>query len=253
MPLAIARQVSARFAECELTHIQREPIDIAKARAQHAEYVRALQELGCHVVELPAEDDLPDSVFVEDAAFILPEVAVITRPGADSRKPETVSVADALRPHRDLIFVREPATIDGGDVLVLERDIYVGLSSRTNAAAIQQLQAMLGRHGYCVHGVEVDKFLHLKSAVTRLDEGTLLLNPAWIDASLFGKFEHVEVAPSEPMAANILVINGTGIYPTSFPETQARIEAHGTQLVTLDVSEIAKAEGAVTCCSLILQ
>jgi dimethylargininase len=252
MPLAITRQVSARFAECELTHIERAPISVEVARAQHADYVRVLKSLGCHMVELSARDDLPDSVFVEDAAFILPEVAVITRPGADSRKPETVSVADTLRPHCDLLFVHEPATIDGGDVLVLDRDIYVGLSSRTNAAAIQQLQTLLGRHGYCIHGVEVDKFLHLKSAVTRLDAETLLVNPAWVDVSLFGKFERVEVAHSEPMAANILVINGTGIYPNNFPETQARIEAHGTQLVTLDVSEIAKAEGAVTCCSLIL-
>ncbi|MFZ5877932.1 MAG: dimethylarginine dimethylaminohydrolase family protein [Chloroflexota bacterium] len=253
MPLAIARQVSARFAECELTHIQRQPIDIAKARAQHAAYVRALQGLGCHVVELPAEDDLPDSVFVEDAAFILPEVAVVTRPGADSRKPETVSVADALRPHRDLLFVHEPATIDGGDVLVLDRDIYVGLSSRTNTAALQQLQSMLGRYGYRIHGVAVGEFLHLKSAVTRLDEETLLLNPRWVDATLFGKFKQVEVAPSEPMAANILVIRGAGLYPNNFPETQARIEAHGAKVITLDVSELAKAEGAVTCCSLILQ
>jgi dimethylargininase len=144
MSLAIVRQVSARFAECELTHIQREPIDLAKARAQHGDYVRALKSLGCHVVELPPEDDLPDSVFVEDAAFILPEVAVITRPGADSRKPETVSIADALRPHRDLLFVREPATLDGGDVLVLDKAIYVGLSSRSNAEAVRQLQIHVG-------------------------------------------------------------------------------------------------------------
>lgn len=252
MSLAIVRQVSARFAECELTHIQREPIDLLKARAQHAEYVRALKSLGCHVVELPAEDDLPDSVFVEDAAFILPEAAVITRPGADSRKPETVSIADALRPHRDLLFVREPATIDGGDVLVLDRNIYVGLSSRTNAEAVQQLQSMLAKFGYQVHGLWVGDFLHLKSAVTRLDSDTLLVNPAWVDLAAFDGFQVVEVAPSEPTAANILVINGTGIYPDAFPQTQARIQTHGTRLLTLDVSEIAKAEGAVTCCSLIL-
>ena len=252
MSLAIVRQVSARFAECELTHIQREPIDLLKARAQHAEYVRALKSLGCHVVELPAEDDLPDSVFVEDAAFILPEAAVITRPGADSRRPETVSIADALRPHRDLLFVREPATVDGGDVLVLDRNIYVGLSSRTNAEAVQQLQSMLAKFGYQVHGLRVGDFLHLKSAVTRLDSDTLLVNPAWVDPAAFDGFQVVEVAPSEPTAANILVINGTGIYPDAFPQTQARIQAHGTRLLTLDVSEIAKAEGAVTCCSLIL-
>ena len=252
MPLAIVRQVSARFAECELTHLQREPIDVGKARVQHAGYVRALKSLGCHVVELPAEDDLPDSIFVEDAAFILPEVAVITRPGADSRKPETASVADALRPHRDLLFVREPATLDGGDVLVLDKAIYVGLSSRSNAEAVRQLQSMLEKFGYQVHGVQVGNFLHLKSAVTRLDSDTILVNPAWVDPSVFGKFQIVEVAPSEPTAANILVVGGAGIYPDAFPETQARIQAHGTQLLTLDVSEIAKAEGAVTCCSLIL-
>lgn len=252
MSLAIVRQVSARFAECELTHIQREPIDLLKARAQHAEYVRALKSLGCHVVELPAEDDLPDSVFVEDAAFILPEAAVITRPGADSRKPETVSIADALRPHRDLLFVREPATVDGGDVLVLDRNIYVGLSSRTNAEAVQQLQSMLAKFGYQVHGLRVGDFLHLKSAITRLDSDTLLVNPAWVDPAAFDGFQVVEVAPSEPMAANILVVNGAGVYPDAFPQTQARIQAHGTRLLTLDVSEIAKAEGAVTCCSLIL-
>ena len=252
MSLAIVRQVSARFAECELTHIQREPIDLLKARAQHAEYVRALKSLGCHVVELPAEDDLPDSVFVEDAAFILPEAAVITRPGADSRKPETVSIADALRPHRDLLFVREPANIDGGDVLVLDQNIYVGLSSRTNAEAVQQLQSMLAKFSYQVHGLRVGDFLHLKSAVTRLDSDTLLVNPAWVDPAAFDGFQVVEVAPSEPTAANILVINGMGVYPDAFPQTQARIQAHGTRLLTLDVSEIAKAEGAVTCCSLIL-
>lgn len=252
MPLAITRQISARFAECELTHIQREPIDLEKARAQHTEYVRVLKTLGCHVVELPAEDDLPDSVFVEDAAFILPEAAVITRPGADSRKPETVSVADALRPHRDLLFVREPATIDGGDVLVLDKRIYVGLSSRTNMPAVRQLQSMLTKYGYTVHDVQVGDFLHLKSAVTRLDAGTLLVNPAWVDPAAFSQFQAVEVDPSEPMAANILVIDGVGIYPNAFPATQARIEARGLNLITLDVSEIAKAEGAVTCCSLIL-
>jgi dimethylargininase len=252
MPLAITRQVSPRFAECELTHLERTPISVEVARAQHAEYIRALKNLGCHVVELPAENDLPDSVFVEDAAFILPELAVITRPGADSRKPETVSIADALRPHRDLVFVHEPATVDGGDVLVLDKDIYVGLSTRSNNLAVEQLKTMLGKYGYRIHGVKLTDCLHLKSAVTRLDAETLLLNPAWVDAALFGKFERVEVHPSEPMAANILMLGKTGLFPTAFPETQRRIEAHGVKLLTVDVSELAKAEGAVTCCSLIV-
>ena len=121
MVLAITREVSPRFNECEITHIERTPIDLSIARAQHRAYVNALEELGCKVIELPAEPELPDSVFVEDTAFILPEVAVITRPGADSRKPETESIIRALSPHIDLVHVCEPATVDGGDVLVPAR------------------------------------------------------------------------------------------------------------------------------------
>src|SRR5688572_7384067 len=119
MVVAITRQISPRFAECEITHIERTPIDLNVACLQHHHYVNILKELGCRVIELPAEPDLPDSVFVEDTAVILPEVAVITRPGADSRKPETESILPALEPLIRLIRVREPATLDGGDVLVL--------------------------------------------------------------------------------------------------------------------------------------
>lgn len=252
MPLAITRQVSPRFAECELTHLERVPIDVEVARVQHHNYVQALRDLGCHVVELPAKADWPDSVFVEDAAFILPEVAVITRPGADSRKPEIESIADVLSPHRELVFVREPATVDGGDVLVLDKDIYVGLSTRSGQAAIDQLQTLLARFGYRVQGVGLRDCLHLKSAVTRLGENSLLINRNWVDTRPFEKYEFVDVAESEPMAANILMIGETGLYPTAFPETQSKLELRGVNLLTLDVSELAKAEGAVTCCSLII-
>src|ERR1041384_7502425 len=162
--IAITRQISPRFNECEITHIERTPIDLDIARAQHDSYVHALQELGCEVIELPAEPNLPDSVFVEDAAFILPEVAVITRPGADSRKPETESIVQALSPYIKLIHVREPATVDGGDVLVLGKSIYVGLSTRSDQEAIQQLNELLGDYGYHVTGIETHDCLHLKSA-----------------------------------------------------------------------------------------
>src|SRR5215211_8454746 len=174
MTVAITRGVSQRFEECEITHIERTPIDVEIARAQHHEYVQALKTLGCAVIELPAESDLPDSVFVEDTAFILPEMAVITRPGADSRKPETASIARALSPHINLVHVREPATVDGGDILVLGKTIYVGLSTRSNPEAIDQLNELLLRYGYRVIGVTLRDCLHLKSAVTRVDEKTLL-------------------------------------------------------------------------------
>jgi dimethylargininase len=252
MTIAITRDVSPRFNECEITHIERTPIDVEVARAQHHEYVKALASLGCQVVELPAEADLPDSVFVEDTAFILDEVAVITRPGADSRKAETDSIIRALSPHRALVHVTEPATVDGGDVLVLGKNIYVGISTRSNNAAIRQLQELLDVYGYKVTGVEMHDCLHLKTAVTKVDENTLLINPNWVDNFHFKDFDWIIVDPSEPFAANCLPVNGHIIYPTSFPKTRAKLESRGYKIKAVTVDELAKAEGAVTCCSLII-
>src|SRR5215211_2324120 len=253
MVIAITREISPRFAECEITHIERTPIDLSLARAQHDGYVNTLRELGCKLIEIPAEPDLPDSVFVEDTAFILPEVAVITRPGADSRKPETETIIPALAPLIKLIHVCEPATIDGGDVLVLGKKIYVGLSTRSNQESINQLNEMLHEYGYSVTGVQLHDCLHLKSAVTRVDDHTLLINKNWVDTNCFADFDLIEVDPSEPYAANCLPIAGSIIFPTSFPKTRAKLEERGYKVVTVDVSELAKAEGAVTCCSLIIR
>ncbi len=253
MPLAITRAVSPRFNECEITHIERTPIDVNIARAQHHGYVKALKQLGCDVMELPAEDDLPDSVFVEDTAFILPEAAVITRPGADSRKPETKSIIRALSPHKKLIHIQAPATIDGGDVLVLGKNIYVGLSTRSNQNAIDQLNELLGRYGYSAAGMQLHDCLHLKSAVTRVDNATLLINKKWVDAFHFEDYELIEIDPFEPYAANCLPIGGSILYPTSFPKTRSRLEERGYKIVSVEVDELAKAEGAVTCCSLVIE
>jgi dimethylargininase len=250
--LAITRDVSPRFNECEITHIERSIIDVDIARAQHRGYVEALKKLGCTVLELPAETDLPDSVFVEDTAFILPHTAVITRPGADSRKPETESIIQALSPHIKLIYIREPATLDGGDVLVIGKKIFIGQSTRSNNDAIDQLNALLGDDGYTVTGVPLHDCLHLKSAVTRVDDSTLLINKTWVDAHLFENYELIEIDPSEPNAANCLPIGGSIIYPTSFPKTRAKLEARGHTIVSVEVDELAKAEGAVTCCSLVI-
>lgn len=252
MPLAVTREVSPRLNECEITHIERTPIDVERARAQHRGYVNALKQLGCDVLELPAEADLPDSVFVEDIAFILPETAVITRPGADSRKPETESIAQALSPLTRLLFLREPATLDGGDVLVVGKRIFVGISTRSNGEAIRQLQELLGRYGYTVSGVPLRDCLHLKSAVTRVDDNTLLINPNWVDAAFFADYHIIEIDPSEPHAANCLPIGDSIIFPTAFPKTRAKLEERGYRVFPVDVDELAKAEGAVTCCSLIL-
>lgn len=253
MTLAITRHVSPRLAECELTCIDAQPIDLARARAQHAAYVGVLSRLGCTVIELPAEPDLPDSVFVEDTALVLPEVAVVTRPGARSRRAETASIAEALRPYRKLLYIEAPATLDGGDVLVMGKAIHVGLSTRSDARAIEQLRSLLGPFGYSVTGVPLRGCLHLKSAVTRVDDETLLINGDWVDAARFGAFERIAVDAAEPHAANGLPLNGRVVFPEAFPRTREKLERHGCDVVAVALDELAKAEGAVTCCSLVLE
>ena len=253
MRLAITRDVSPRFNECEITHIDRTPIDVMVARSQHHGYVQALKELGYAVLELPAEPDLPDSVFVEDTAVILPDVALITQPGADSRKPETESVAQALRPYRELVFIKSPGSVDGGDVLVLDKNIYVGLSTRSNQQAIDQMNQLLGEYGYKTQGVEMHDCLHLKTAVTRVDGKTLLINRKWVDVENFAGFDLIDVEESEPFAANCLPVQGAIIFPVAFPKTGAKLTARGYKVKPVVVDELAKAEGAVTCCSLIVE
>jgi dimethylargininase len=248
---AITRAVSPAMANCELTFLDRVEIDIALANRQHHAYEQALAGLGCQVIALPAEPELPDSVFVEDAAIVLDEVAVITRPGAESRRAETETIGQALRPFRELVVVESPGTVDGGDVLVLGKTIYVGASSRSNRQAVEQMQSTLGRFGYRVEHVPVRGCLHLKSAVTLAAEGVLLSNPQWVDVALFPGMAFVEVDPSEPHGANVLRIGDAVIYSSSHPRTRERMEKRGIRVVAVDVSEMEKAEGAVTCCSLV--
>lgn len=253
MSIAITREVSRSIVNCELTHLAPTPIDVERARAQHEQYRSALRALGLEVVFLPEEPDLPDSVFVEDAAVVLDEVAVLTRPGADSRKPEVESIARALGPYRELLRVTSPATLDGGDVLVIGKKIWVGQTLRSNAAAVEQLQVLLRRFGYAVMGVPVTACLHLKSGVSQAAEDALLINPAWVDKSYFEGFRLIEVDPSEPYAANALLIGGTLIHPSAHGRTRTRLEAAGRRVVPVDADELAKAEGGVTCCSLVFK
>ena len=223
------------------------------ARRQHRQYQAALRELGCEVMTLPAEPDLPDSVFVEDVAIVLDEVAIITRPGADSRKPEAKLIAEALKPYRALRYIEAPGTVDGGDVLRVGKTLYVGLSSRSNPSAIDQMRQHLAPFGYAVQGVEVTGCLHLKSAVTQVAADTLLINPRWVDAAYFQGFRWIEVDPDEPGAANAIWLDRGVIYPSGFPATQQRLIDHGVPVLIVDASEVQKAEGAVTCCSLIFR
>ena len=249
--IAITRQVSPAINQCELTLLERQPIDFQRAQDQHREYEQALRSLGVEVVSLPPEPDLPDSVFVEDVAIVLDECAIITRPGADSRKPETELIAQVLFPFRRLFHIQAPATVDGGDVLVVGKRLFVGISSRSNQDAVDQMQAFLVPFGYEVQGVEVNGCLHLKSAVTQVGENLLLVNPAWVDKEDFPGMEFIDIDSSEPYAANAVLVGDHIIYPAAFPQTRKRLEAAGIKLVAVDASELAKAEGAVTCCSLV--
>lgn len=251
MLTAITRGVSPAIVNCELTFVQRAPINLKKAIEQHAEYERALQHFGARVVSLPAEPSLPDSMFVEDPALVLNELAVIFPLGTESRRAETESLAKALAPYRELKYVRLPGTMEGGDLLRVGRRIFAGLSKRTTAEGIRQLQAIVEPHGYQVTPVPVTGCLHLKSAMTSLGENILLANRAWFDATCMAGFEWVDVAAEEPHAANTLAFRNTVILPASFPLTRARIEARGFEVMPLDISELQKAESGLTCSSLL--
>ncbi|MFC2083404.1 dimethylarginine dimethylaminohydrolase family protein [Candidatus Bipolaricaulota bacterium] len=250
---AITREISASLGQCELTHQARLPIDLALARQQHARYEKALERLECTLLRLPEEPELPDAVFVEDMAVVLDEVAIVTRPGAIPRRAEIESVATALLPYRSMMRIEPPGTLDGGDVLVVGRDVYVGISSRTNQHSVDQMKHLLAPYDYQVHGVNVHGCLHLKSAVTAVAENTLLVNPEWIDSSLFAGYEIIRIDPGEVYGSNGLLIGESVVYPVTFPRTAERLDTRGIRLEFVDLSELAKAEGAVTCCSLVFE
>ena len=240
------------MSECQLTHLARAPMDVRLASEQHLAYEKRLEEMGCEVRSLPAEPELPDSVFVEDAVAVFDELAILTRPGAESRRAEVTSIAKALEPYRKLARIERPGTLDGGDVLTVGRQVFVGFSQRTNRSGIEQLGRLLAPHGYSVESVPVERCLHLKSAVTQVAEKCLLINPSWLDRRAFREFELIEVDPEEPFAANALLVNGAVVYPAAYSRTRRRLEERGIRVAPVEVSELAKAEGGVTCCSLIV-
>jgi dimethylargininase len=258
MLIAVTRAVSPTLAECELTHRPRDPINVANAVAEHACYEEALRSLGATVVRAPPKPTLPDAVFVEDTALALDEVAVVTRPGAPTRRREVESMAKVLSAYRPLLRIQSPGALDGGDVLRVGRKLYVGLSSRTNRAGASQLETLLGKWDYEVIRVQVTGCLHLKSAVTQVAEDLLLINPRFVRPEFFAPMEVIPVAPAEADGANALWISraGTGaavIYAAHHPETAERLERAGVRVVRVPCTELAKAEGAVTCCSVLFE
>ena len=251
MLAAITREVSPSLARCELTHFKRRPIDLKAAIRQHRAYCDCLTRLGCDLITLPAEPDLPDSVFVEDAAVVLDEVAIITHPGAKSRRGETIAVEKALSPFRQIERIEPPATLDGGDVLHIGSTLYVGLTSRTNRQGVSQLRRIVEPHGYRVKSIPLTGCLHLKSACTFVGQDTILINRGWVDDGSFDDWNLLDVDPAEPAAANALLVGETVVYPTAYPKTRRLLADCDFIVHTVDNTELAKAEGGVTCCSLI--
>lgn len=251
MLVAITRGLSPNIQRCELTHVERQPIDFERASAQHRAYEAMLASLGCEIHHLPGEPQLPDSVFVEDTAVVLDDLAIIMRPGVASRRGETAAVARALAAFRPLQSIEAPGTMDGGDVLCVDRTVFVGQSTRTNEAAIDQLRSLLEHHHYEVATVAVRHGLHLKSGVVPVAERTVLINRDWVDAIPFDGLRQINVDPSEPPAGNALLVGGRVLVASSFPATRRRLEQASIRTEVVDATELAKAEGGLTCCSLI--
>ncbi len=251
MSAALVRPPSPRLADAELTHLEARPIDAGLAAEQHRGYVALLERLGLEVVALPPLDDHPDGVFVEDVVVVAGDLAIITNPGADSRRGEVdgleaVLAARGLRTAR----IEAPGTLDGGDVLQVGDSVFVGQSTRTNVAGAEQLLTLLEPSGVEVVPVAVTGALHLKTAATALPDGTVLAVGEWIDVE---PFIPLEVVPApEPAGANVLLVGDTVVLTDAAPETARLIADRGFAVETLPLGEFAKAEGSVTCLSVLL-
>lgn len=252
---AYTRAVSPRLAECQLTHLERRPIDAAKAAAQHAAYEEALADAGFEIVRLPELRDDPDAVFVEDTALLLDGHAIITRPGAPSRIGEIESTATGLAHHFELHRIQS-GFVDGGDILRIDNRLYVGLSTRTDAAGIRALSEVASPLGYHVVQANLGDCLHLKTGATFAgpdDRGApvLLYAKGSVDPSQFADVEPLPVHEREPAAANCVRVARSLIIPGGNPRTAEKLNTRGFHVVEVDVSELQKAEAGVTCMSLI--
>lgn len=249
---ALTRGIPATFATAlvQAPHAG-PPIDVERARAQHAAYVAALEGLGLAVAVLPPDDAHPDACFVEDCAVIAAGRALLTRPGAPSRLGEVQAIATALAPRLPVTAMEGPATLDGGDVLRSGDRLYVGRSGRTNPAGVAALRATFEGAGLAVVEVPVAGMLHLKCAASALDAETLLVAEGAFPAGTFADRRVIAIPAAEAYAANVVVVGRTALVADGHPHTRAALEAHGYEVVALDVSEIRKADGSLTCLSIL--
>ena len=224
--------------------------DLARMLVQHRAYVNALRSLGLEVDVLDALPGFPDAHFVEDVAIVTPEVAIVTRPGALARRGEEEAMASTIERHRPTARIQAPGTLDGGDVLIIGRDVLVGVSERTNAEGAAQLSRILERFGYTTTPVPVAAGLHFKSSVNNLGGDVLLVNEEFANHTELARYRKIVVAREESYAANTLWINGTLLHPTGFPATRAQLNALRLPILELDTSESRKMDGGLTCLSL---
>jgi dimethylargininase len=248
---ALVRPPGDSFARAISARVPRPVIDVALARRQHAAYCAALRRTGVELIELPPDEAHPDACFVQDMAVIYRDLAVVARPGAESRRGEEEAVRQALTGHKRLAEIRAPATLEGGDVLVLGTRLFVGLSARTNHGGFAQLRDLLELEGATVKALEVPEGLHLLSGCTYLGLGMLLVSETYADLPAFAALQKVRVPPEEAPAANALGLGHHVVLPAGYPRTAGRIRGRGFEVLTVDLSEFAKADGGATCLSLI--
>lgn len=251
--VAITHVPSPKMNDAVRTFIERRPIDLERAALQHAEYRRALERAGADVVLLDVNVAHADAVFVEDTAVVLDELAVVTSMGAPSRRDEVRGIELELGRHRtEIARIEPPATLEGGDVLRVGRTLLVGASARTNSAGLSSLAHIAARHGYDVRSVPFSGCLHLKTACTALPDGTMLLNPRWLDARDLEGFSVLHVAEDEPDAANVVLVGDRVVMASAHPRTIDLVRGRGFHVDAVDLSEFAKAEGCGTCLSLLV-
>lgn len=247
---ALTRGVSRTIGDCKLTFMEREQIDVTEATRQHEAYKQCLTEMGVQITSLDLLPEAADAVFIQDTAVVVDEVAVMATMGVRCRAREVESVAEILSSHRPLKRLSPPATLEGGDVVQVGRTLYVGDSGRTNREGIRQLSEILAPYDYEVRPVGVRGCLHLSTGCSYLGRGLMLLNPVWVDAGAFPQFAILEVPETESWAANTIAVGDTVLIASAFERTRALVEEHGFNVITTDISELQKAEGALTCMSL---
>lgn len=250
--IVLVQTPSPELSAGQRTFVDRAALDFERACQQHRNYITALRDCGAEVTCLDATTVAPDSVFIEDTAIVLDDMAVLCSMGTTARSDEPTTVRPVLEQYRELEVIQLPARIEGGDVLRVGKKLIVGLSQRTDQAGVDALKAIVEPRGFSVTAIPVERCLHLKTACTALPDGRLLMNPNWIDAHSLAGFDTVWIPRNEPWGANTLPLGGAVILPADHSKTAELIQQQGFAVKPVDISEFAKAEGGVTCLSLVL-